>query len=60
MCVAGGLTLHELGVLMSRPDPAGHVPSDFEVLCMDAREHALDESAKQRIRERLAARKSPE
>lgn len=45
ICVAAGLTLHELGVMFTRPDTAGTVPSDFEVLCMDARDHTVTSGA---------------
>lgn len=38
-CVAAGLTLFELASLFSRPSE--HVPSDFEALCMDARDNAM-------------------
>jgi len=42
LCAAAGLTLFEIGSLMTRPDSLGPaVPSDLEVMCMDAREEAL-------------------
>lgn len=38
-CVAAGLTLFEMAAMMTRP--VEDAPSDFEALCMDAREAAL-------------------
>lgn len=42
-CVAAGLTLFEMAAMMTRPVESA--PSDFEALCMDAREAALQTSA---------------